>query len=304
MQEYKEYLIAKGYSESTTGGVVRVAEKFLEWLKVQGMEITEANYNDITAFIKSNQQRGVAARTVQHIAINVNHYLNYLVEAKALTHNPALAFKLKNTKRKTVYNILSTAELENIYKTYRSELPPKKKSPPQVLNKLSRKRNKILLGLIIYQGIAADDIKNIELTHLELREGKITIPGTKRSNDRTLKLEAHQIFDLYDYINEIRKEILTLTKKESTKLFISIGQGKNVQNLLAGLMSEIRTHHSNVEDFNQIRASVITNWLKQYNKRKVQYMAGHRYISSTERYEASNIEALQEDVEKFYPVLS
>lgn len=43
--------------------------------------------------------------------------------------------------------------------------------------------------------------------------------------------------------------------------------------------------------------------VKEYNKRKVQYMAGHRYISSTEAYEANNIEVLQEDVERFYAIL-
>lgn len=301
MNEYSEYLIAKGYSRSSTETIVKEAVRFLEWISKQNIEITVAGYNDITAYIKTNQQRGIKIRTVQHIAINVKHYLNYLVEAGIITHNPALAFKLKNTKRKTVYNILSNEELETIYKTYRSELPAQTKSPPQALNKLSRKRNKTLLGLIIYQGIAADDIKNLELSHLELREGKVTIPSTKRSNERTLKLEPHQIFDLYDYINETRKEILKLTKKESKKLFISIGIGKNVQNLLAHLLEEIKKYHPTVENLHQIRASIITNWLKQYNKRKVQYMAGHRFISSTERYEASNIEALQEDVEKFYP---
>jgi hypothetical protein len=30
-------------------------------------------------------------------------------------------------------------------------------------------------------------------------------------------------------------------------------------------------------------------------------MAGHRYVSSTEAYEANNIEALREDIQKFYP---
>jgi integrase/recombinase XerD len=38
---------------------------------------------------------------------------------------------------------------------------------------------------------------------------------------------------------------------------------------------------------------VITNWLKSYNIREVQYMAENRYISSTERY-------LQDDFENLY----
>lgn len=301
LEEYKNYLIAKGYTTETTEGMISTTNKFLTWVNEQGIEITTINYNDITAFIKLNQSRGIKARTTQIIIIHVKHYLNYLVEAGILSSNPALALKLKNAKRKTVYDILSIEELETIYKTYKTELPTNPNAPPQTLNKLARKRNKILLGLLIYQGIATEDIKNLEVKHLELREGKITIPGTKRSNERTLKLESHQIFDLYDYVNGVRKEILNLTKKQSNSLFISIGASHKLQNTVQKLTDEIKEHHKNVNNLDQIRASIITNWLKQYNKRKVQYMAGHRYVSSTEHYEANNIEALQEDIQRFYP---
>jgi integrase/recombinase XerD len=237
----------------------------------------------------------------------IKHYLNYLVEASIITSNPVLALKIKNAKRKTVYNIISTEELETIYKSYQANketvIAVGRTCPPQTLNKLARKRNKIMLGLLIYQGIATDDIKNIELSHVELREGKMTIPSTKRSNERTLKLESHQIFDLYDYVNDIRKQIVLLTKKQSNKLFISIGKGSGLQNSLQKLTNELKRSHPKLENLHQLRASVITNWLKHYNKRKVQYMAGHRYISSTEHYEASNIETLQEDLQRFYPEL-
>jgi site-specific recombinase XerD len=303
MEDYKNYLTAKGYSTETTAGMLKTTKKFITWINEQAIEITQINYNDITAYIKTNQQRGIKARTTQIIITHAKHYLNYLVEAGILSHNPALALQLKNTKHKTVYNILTTEELETIYKTYKTELPINPKAPSQVLNQLGRKRNKVLLGLLIYQGIAADDIKNIELKHLELREGNITIPGTRRSNERTLKLEPHQIFDLYDYVNEIRKEILILTKKQSTALFMTTGKSHSLQNNLHYLLKEIKQHNKNIKNLHQIRASIITNWLKQYNKRKVQYMAGHRYVSSTEAYEANNIQSLQEDLQRFYPVL-
>jgi site-specific recombinase XerD len=301
--EYKSYLIAKGYSITTTESMLDVAITFTAWIKVENLEAETLSYNDMTAFVKKLQARNLSQRTIQLNVIHIKHYLNYLVEASIMGHNPALALKIKNVKRKTVYNILSNEELEMIYKTYKAELPSKEKSPPQTLNKLARKRNKVLLGLLIYQGIATDDVKNIELKHLELREGKITIPGTRRSNERTLKLESHQVFDLYDYVNEVRKEILHLTKKQSNLLFISIGNGNRMQNMLQKLTKEITEQNSNVENLHQVRASIITNWLKQYNKRKVQYMAGHRYVSSTEAYEANNIDALQEDIQRFYPTL-
>jgi len=52
----------------------------------------------------------------------------------------------------------------------------------------------------------------------------------------------------------------------------------------------------------QIRASVITNWLQHYNLREVQYMAGHKYVSSTERYRTDNLEDLQKELEKYHPL--
>jgi integrase/recombinase XerD len=39
-----------------------------------------------------------------------------------------------------------------------------------------------------------------------------------------------------------------------------------------------------------------------YNLRKVQYMAGHRFISSTESYQQSEMEGLTEQINKFHPL--
>lgn len=314
MKEFTEYLMAKGYSSKTAKNTIKAVMNFTVWLAQQHIEESTITYNDFTAYIKTTQQRSIKTRSVQIIANHIKHYLDYLVDAGILFQNPALALKIKNAKRKMVYNILSPEELETIYKSYRSELPKKEESlplsgerkggyPPQTKNILARKRNKIALGIFIYQGITSEDLANIELNHLELREGKITIPGARRINERTLKLEPFQIFDLYDYVNEARKQILQITGKQNNRLFISIGSSNEIQNTLQKFIKELIEQNPNLENLHQIRASVISYWLKQYNKRKVQYMAGHRYISSTERYEASNIEELQDDIEKYYPVL-
>ena len=53
---------------------------------------------------------------------------------------------------------------------------------------------------------------------------------------------------------------------------------------------------------NPVHESVITRWLKQYNLRKTQYLAGHQYLSSTEAYQKSDLEGLQEVVQKYLPL--
>jgi integrase/recombinase XerD len=73
-------------------------------------------------------------------------------------------------------------------------------------------------------------------------------------------------------------------------------------NIWKALSREVKTVNKQFINFQQIRASVITHWLKQYNLRQVQYMAGHRFISSTERYLAGQIEELQEEIDNYHPI--
>jgi hypothetical protein len=47
---------------------------------------------------------------------------------------------------------------------------------------------------------------------------------------------------------------------------------------------QVRKINPIVKDAKQIMTSVVTKWVKMYNLRKAQYLASHRYISSTESY--------------------
>jgi integrase/recombinase XerD len=62
------------------------------------------------------------------------------------------------------------------------------------------------------------------------------------------------------------------------------------------LFKRLKRINHKVTNVKQIRASVITNWLNSHNIREVQYMAGHRYISSTERYMQDDLENLHESI--------
>jgi integrase len=168
---------------------------------------------------------------------------------------------------------------------------------------LARRRNKIIVGLFVYQAVRSEEILKMQTGDVKLREGKIFIAGTRRSNERTLKLESHQIFDLLDYINDTRKQILHHRQitEPTQELFLQLGEGKNKSNLLSMLMTHLKKMNSKVKSIDQIRASVIVHWLKLYNLRKVQVMAGHRYISSTENYKANNLDDLKEDIKNYHP---
>ena len=46
----------------------------------------------------------------------------------------------------------------------------------------------------------------------------------------------------------------------------------------------------------------ITKWLKQHNLREAQYLAGHKYVSTTESYLQNDMEGLKEEINQFHPL--
>jgi site-specific recombinase XerD len=104
-----------------------------------------------------------------------------------------------------------------------------------------------------------------------------------------------------DYLHEVRKLFLAATGATS-QLFLQWKTKDNFHNITYLMLTHLRTINSRVKNFDQLRASVITAWLKQYDLRKVQYLAGHKYVSSTEVYKENLIDELQDDVTKYHPL--
>lgn len=190
-----------------------------------------------------------------------------------------------------VHNTLSHDELEDLYYSY----------PTEIGNPLARKRNKILLGLLVYQGLTTQNLQQLQVENVQLYKGRIDILGTKKSNGRVLDLKPWQLMGLMEYINEIRPNILEQTSKETEQLFLPLGSSLRLQNSLAKITKELKRINHKFIDVKQVRTSVIVHWLKQHNLRKVQYLAGHRYISSTERYQQDDLESLHKTINTYHP---
>jgi len=98
----------------------------------------------------------------------------------------------------------------------------------------------------------------------------------------------------------IRLEIATNNNLQNERLLIP----QNYFNDLIGksIIKRLKKINSKAGNMNHLRASVIVNWLKQHNIRKVQYLAGHKFISSTEKDKQNYFESLQDAVNEFHPL--
>ncbi len=287
---FETYLLLLGMSKKSVISMSRTANRFLQWIEKENIMIEHTRQADILSYYERLKATGSSKRTLAGENNAIKHYYHYLADQNRITANPCSAIKIKGIKRKTVYNTFTKKELDEMYQGYKPATA-------------TEKRNKVILSLLIYQGMRTEEISKLEIQHIKLRDGKIEIESSRKYNGREIKLESFQIFDLLDYINETRKELLAHSNKTTTQLFISAGKSQENKNIFNELLKQLKKQNPSIENLKQLRISVIVHWLKIYNLRKVQYLCGHRYVSSTERYKLNNIDDLREEVNKYHPIL-
>jgi site-specific recombinase XerD len=286
---FNQYLKKLEQSTKSIASCETAVNLFLNWMKKQSIEPEQGSYADVLAYMKYCQKNGATQRTIQNYLNMIKHFYGYLIEQKQIEVNPVTGIKVQGVKRKSLYHIFKPEELHAIYNSYQDE-------------SLKGKRNKIMLSLLVYQGVKTEELIKLEVRDVKLKEGKIEIPGGLKSERRILQLESHQVLEFYDYVNNTRKEILTKSGQQTDKLFVSIEGGDSLDSCMHRLMFWVRRKNKLVINAKQLRASVIVKWLKVYNLRKVQYLAGHRYISATEAYKQNEMEGLTEEVNQFHPL--
>lgn len=285
-EKFEKYLQEQKFSESTIRGHLQDLERFKKWSGKENINHRNTGYNHLLKFIQEMRQRGVSKSSINLHLNSISKYYDYLTKSGERKANPAKELRLKNKGKKVLQNLLTPEVLEEIYLNY-IHIPQWKFKGKK--SKQSHRRNIVLLGLLIYQGIQTQELRKIEKTHLNLLQGTVYIPSAGRSNSRILKLNARQIIPMQNYLNGL--------EKEQEKLLTC-----NTSSAVAWLLITLRKQNEKIKGAQQIRSSVIMNWLKQYNIRQAQYMTGHRHISSTEKYKQEDLQDLQAQLNLFHPL--
>jgi len=319
MENFIKYLQEKNLSETTQKAYLFNVNKFLNWYKAEKPALSEAEVmnaekKDILKYLeylkkKKNQQN----ITRRNSLISLNHYFEYLRKTEQIAVNPTNLLKIRGTKKKQLYNIFTADELTqladdyyNIFiKNFDENHIPKNQRKNSFL---TRNRNYLMFTFLVYQGLHTNELQKIQLDDIDLIKASVNIKGSKKTNERKLTLRPEQIGVLMNYLQNIRPQYLEKHNIENNNLFLVLPEisKKNTEQTrvmyaLKTLTKQAKSISINFTSFKQIRASVITNWIKTVGLRKAQYNAGHRYISTTEKYLPNDLEQLTDEIEKFNP---
>jgi site-specific recombinase XerD len=287
--------------ESTIKGHLQNMANFTAWAKSQAYEdIERLTYLEILNYVQEQKQRGLKVQTIKLRLNSISKYYEYLKHIDIIDKNPTRKIKLKGQLRSITQNVLTYTELEQLYNDYLKISPEIKNNP---LTPYVKQKKNVVLGLMLWQGAISGEINKMTLEHVNLDEGTIYIPKKGRGAGRELKLLPKQVLQLYQYINEARPKLLR--RKNSPPL----GELEGANELITGglhdqcgaIIKQLRGINQKVNNAAQLRASIIIHWIKVHGKRQAQYMAGHKRILSTERFELQELDSLKDSLLKHHP---
>lgn len=311
MESFTAYLQSKNLAQSSINHYTDYTSKFFAYCKKEAAQVEK---KDVLKYLQYLQnKKGYENITRRNHLIAINHYFTFLLKAEQVANNPATLIKIRGTNKRHLYKIYSPEELENLFDTYYTlfvktfddnHIPKNQRKQ----SALSKERNAAILSILLNQGTTTKEIDTIQLNDIDLIKATLKIRGSKKSNERVLPLKAEQIGLLMHYLNTLRPQLLEYHTADSNKLFLPMPEFSKRDTESATLMhvfkpftTQLKSIDKNFVNFKQVRASVITYWLKTYGLRKAQHYAGHRYISSTENYLPNEMETLTDDIAKYNP---
>jgi len=281
-----------------------------DYLKDQNAPSTAQRYErEISLFIHSLERQNIVAKTASYAQImdyigklrkqqkslacslhGIKKYYSFLVAIGARKDNPAKSIRLKDKRSRDI-------QLQDLFTTEELEQLLERKERYVIL----KNRNKIVISLLIYQGLTNGELSNLELKDIDLEQGTIYIKSGRKTNKRTLKLQSKQVFWMMKYLQEDRPKLL---KVDTDKLLISkLGTAETGEGI-GYILETCRYLFPNRKlNAKTIRQSVITNLLKEgKDLRLVQAFAGHKYPSTTEMYKQNEVEELKNQILKYHPL--
>jgi len=305
MKEFIRYMESKNHSASTQKSYLRCVKLFLKWVQKEDLQITKPDILSYLEFLK--ERKGQQNATRQNNLHALNHYFTHLYKSERISDNPCLFLKVRGTKVKKLHNLYTGEELnelyDNFYHVYIRNFKTCKYFGSGTVEymQLTRARNYVAIGIMIYQGTIAGELKNIRLEDIDLQKGTIKLHSNRRAKERVLPLNAAQVGALINYIHNVKPKLEMIYKTAEYEDFLFSVENQNFHDVTGYMQKQLKAIDRKFKHFYQIRTSVITNWLKAYGLRKTQYLAGHRSIGTTERYTSNDLQPLIDDINNLHP---
>ncbi len=287
MKAFEKYLLNRGYRTKTAKGYATCLNLFFKWCEVAQISPKTACIEDVYDFQSSCRRDGNAPNTILEKIQVVRLYFYFLKR----TPNPAILVVSERREKTIPSNLLDEETMLEIYFSF---LPRTD----------AEKRNKCLLGLLLFQGLMRSELGSLEVDYIDFDQSRIYIPSSTKTNERYLDLHRRQVADLEQYVHLTRPQLLKESGKNTNLLFFtqSNSMANGLHNAISILTTALKHDFPYFSSLTQLRSSRISIWVRNNDLRLAQYFSGIKYASSLGRYKRTNIDSLKRKINTIHPL--
>lgn len=282
----------RNYSHKTAISYAFDIEKFLTYIKNEGIMIHEVDQKCIRNYLTIELQRGISKRTCLRKLSSLRHFYRWMVDNQFLEHNP---FALISSPKPDIRfpKVLDYEQITNLLNTNAKRV-----------DKLAI-RDQAILELLFASGVRADELINMTLISINLRDRIIRVLGKGRK-ERLVPISKVAQTSLEKYLKTSRQVLLAKNKEgfKEKAFFLNNNGSKLTERGLEYILKSIEGKtgcyyglHPHI-----FRHSFATELLDNgADLRVIQELLGHESINTTQVYTHVSQEAMKKEYLSAFP---
>jgi len=285
IDEYIQYLMRKGYVESTRKAVRGELKRLYGYTKSGIHSTTE----QITAYYNDMKNRGLTNRTIVGKMWRIKRYFRYLKDEGYILIDPAARIELIHTKYIFPHKIPSHNQIETLLSLPDTET-------------LIGKRNRAILELLYSSGIRRKELGQLDIYDVDIKRRQMFIREGKGGRDRMVPIGEHAAIWLKKYIDIVRIRYLKDVREKA--LFLTV-RGQRIS--LYSVFDVLQRYYKNPKvgikiSPHKLRHACAVEMLRNgADIRIIQELLGHRRLTTTQIYTQVSPEDLKVMHERYHP---
>jgi site-specific recombinase XerD len=288
--------LALRFRERTVPEYSASANRFVEWLRRRGLEITQARTDDVLAYqnelYAARQENGkpYAVGTQASFLLAVKCLYRFLYRGNYMLHDPAAAVSLPRREKRLPRLVLKRPEVMRVLARV-----ARARSPREL-------RDRAILETLYATGIRVTELARLTPYDVDTEDRTLRVLVGKGGKDRHVPLTRPAAAAIETYLINGRPQMLD--GRRCPYLFVANRGGYLHRALVslivrewsekAGLRKRVTTH--------TFRHSVATHLLKGgADIRQIQVLLGHESLATTERYTRVELTDLKKVIRDAHP---
>jgi integrase/recombinase XerD len=272
--EFKNQLKARGYAESTMENYRKNLDMFTRFLNDREIkDIREINHSVLLEYQERLMSEPSAMETKAIRIRAVKRLFEYLSETHKLLINPAEGIVETCRKNRKIGTVLTVDEVKSLL------------AQPNLSLK-THIRDRTIMEVLYSTGIRLDELINLEVYHVDLKDKVLYIRKGKGGKQRVVPLGKNAAQYLREYLEKIRPYYARKNPKERRVFLLNTGVAMNPSSIrafirtyriAAGIKKPVAPH--------ALRRTCATHLLQQgADIRYIQKLLGHSHLSTTQLY--------------------